>query len=155
GQLGVVLAKEPAPEAFAKRRKAEEWLAARGSRDDKWAPLPGTRVEADRLAKLLPKETMLLMESQASEQTLHEMAKAGALTRCRYMHLATHGTIDYSFPMRSALILSRDKLPDPAKQLDAGLPVFDGRLTAEKVLRDWKLNADLVTLSACETALSA
>ena len=29
----------------------------------------------------------------------------------------------------------------------------DGRLTAERVLRTWKLQADLVTLSACETGL--
>src|SRR5262249_27444919 len=31
--------------------------------------------------------------------------------------------------------------------------VIDGRLTAEKVRRKWKLNAKLVTLSACETGL--
>jgi CHAT domain-containing protein len=30
---------------------------------------------------------------------------------------------------------------------------IDGRLKAADVLRDWKLDADLVTLSACETAL--
>ncbi|MFO0969371.1 MAG: tetratricopeptide repeat protein [Gemmataceae bacterium] len=155
GKLGVVLAKEPAPIALAEKRKTDEWLAARGSRDDKWTALPGTRVEADRLTKLFGKESKVLMESDASEQTLHDLATKGDLERFRYIHLATHGTIDYRFPMRSAVILSRDKLPDPGKQLDAGLPVFDGRLTAEKVLRDWKLNADLVTLSACETALAA
>jgi CHAT domain-containing protein len=33
------------------------------------------------------------------------------------------------------------------------LPVFDGRLTAEEVLRQWHLNAELVTLSACQSAL--
>ena len=30
---------------------------------------------------------------------------------------------------------------------------MDGRLTAAEILRDWKLDADLVTLSASETAL--
>ncbi|MFO0964133.1 MAG: tetratricopeptide repeat protein [Gemmataceae bacterium] len=155
GKLGAVLAKEPAPIALAEKRKTDDWLAARGSRDDKWAALPGTRVEADRLTKLFGKDSKVLMESDASEQALHDVASKGELEKFRYIHLATHGTIDYRFPMRSAVILSRDKLPDPGKQLDAGLPVFDGRLTAEKVLRDWKLNADLVTLSACETALAA
>ncbi|MFO0969370.1 MAG: tetratricopeptide repeat protein [Gemmataceae bacterium] len=155
GKLGVVLAKAPAPIALAEKRKTDDWLAARGSRDDKWAALPGTRVEADRLTKLFGKESKVLMESDASEQALHDMATKGDLEKFRYIHLATHGTIDYRYPLRSAVILARDNLPDPGKQLDAGLPVFDGRLTAEKVLRDWKLNADLVTLSACETALAA
>jgi CHAT domain-containing protein len=41
----------------------------------------------------------------------------------------------------------------PGKQLEAGLPVFDGRLTAEEVLRSWHLDSELVTLSACQTAL--
>ena len=30
---------------------------------------------------------------------------------------------------------------------------YDGRLTASEVVEDWELNADLVTLSACESAL--
>jgi CHAT domain-containing protein len=51
------------------------------------------------------------------------------------------------------VILSRDTLPDPQKQLLAGKPVYDGRLTAEEMLRSWNLNSELVTLSACETAL--
>src|SRR5262249_3332801 len=58
-----------------------------------------------------------------------------------------------AWPLRSALILSRDTLPDPQQQLLAGKPVYDGRLTAEEMLRSWNLNAELVTLSACETAL--
>jgi CHAT domain-containing protein len=55
--------------------------------------------------------------------------------------------------LQSAVILSRDHLPDPLKQLEAGQPVYTGRLTAEAVLERWDLHADLVTLSACQTAL--
>ncbi len=51
------------------------------------------------------------------------------------------------------MILSRDNLPDPDQQLVKNLPIYDGRLTAEEVLQKWKLNAALVTLSACQTAL--
>ena len=34
-----------------------------------------------------------------------------------------------------------------------GEAVYDGVITAEQILRTWQLDADLVTLSACETAL--
>jgi len=34
-----------------------------------------------------------------------------------------------------------------------GERIYDGLVTAKEVLREWKLDADLVTLSACETAL--
>ena len=34
-----------------------------------------------------------------------------------------------------------------------GRPTYDGRLTAEQILHGWRLDADLVTLSACETGL--
>jgi CHAT domain-containing protein len=49
--------------------------------------------------------------------------------------------------------LSRDALPDPLRQLQDDRPVFDGRLTAEEVLEQWDLDRELVTLSACQTAL--
>jgi CHAT domain-containing protein len=58
--------------------------------------------------------------------------------------------------MRSALILSQDRLPDAAAAAErvlAGRDVYDGRLSAERILRTWRLDADLVTLSACETGL--
>jgi CHAT domain-containing protein/Tfp pilus assembly protein PilF len=117
-----------------------------------WETLPGTRFELEALGRLF-KDPKLLNESQASEQTLHELAQSGALGRYRYLHFATHGEVDARFPLRSALILSSNKLPDPAKQLAAGLPIYDGRLSADKVLRQWHLNSELVTLSACQTAL--
>jgi CHAT domain-containing protein len=77
----------------------------------------------------------------------------GSLGKVRYLHLATHGTVNWTSPCRPAIILSRDRLPDPGKQLDAGRPVYTGRLTAAAVLWDWNLDADLVTQWACETGL--
>ncbi len=44
-------------------------------------------------------------------------------------------------------------LPDPLEQALAGKPVFDGRLSVREIQRGWDLKAELVTLSACETAL--
>jgi CHAT domain-containing protein len=80
-------------------------------------------------------------------------ADASAPWRKDYVHLATHGEVDNQLPLHSALILSRDQLPDARRQLEVGLPLFDGRLSAEEVLQQWHLDCDLVTLSACQTAL--
>jgi tetratricopeptide (TPR) repeat protein len=153
GKLGVVLAKEPAPRALTDQREQDRRLAA--LREEKWVRLPGTRVEADALRRLFATDNKaeVLLGSQASEQRLDDMAKAGALAKYRYLHLATHGEVDHSWPLRSAVLLARDHLPDAGKQLEAGLPVYDGKLTAEEVLRQWNLQSELVTLSACQSAL--
>jgi tetratricopeptide (TPR) repeat protein len=155
GPLAVSVADEPAPEALARRRRIDAEVFSRCG-DGPWPALPGTRVEAVAIARRFERARQprrLLTDSDASEQRLYELARDGSLGGARYLHLATHGTVDRDIPLRSALLLSRDRLPDGGKQLDAGLPVFDGRLTAAEVLRDWDLDAELVTLSACETGL--
>ena len=57
--------------------------------------------------------------------------------------------MDDAWPLRSALILAQGQLPDPLTQLQAGLPAYDGRLTAREILEHWHLQSELVTLSAC------
>jgi tetratricopeptide (TPR) repeat protein len=153
GKLGVVLADKPAPEAVKDRRRLDRRLTLRG--EEGWRELPGTRVEVASITRLFGDSPApaVLTDSEASEQNLYQLAQSGALKKYRYLHLATHGDVDDAFPLRSAVILSRDHLPDPGKQLLAGKPVFDGRLTAEEVLRQWHLDCDLVTLSVCQTAL--
>jgi tetratricopeptide (TPR) repeat protein len=154
GKLGVVLATEPAPKVLAERYRVDRVLTARRG-DDDWMQLPGTRVEVESLRRLIAAEPppLLLFDSDASEQRLDALAGSGELAKYRFVHLATHGDVDNTRALRSALILSRDALPDAQKQLLAGKPVYDGRLTAEEMLRSWRLDAELVTLSACETAL--
>jgi tetratricopeptide (TPR) repeat protein len=154
GTLGVVLARQPAAEVLAERYRVDRLLATRDA-DGGWAALPGTRVEVESLRRLFGdrQEPKLLFDSDASEQRLDELAARGELGKYRYVHLATHGEVDDRFALRSAVILSRDSLPDPQQQLLAGKPVYDGRLTAEEMLRGWNLNSELVTLSACQTAL--
>jgi tetratricopeptide (TPR) repeat protein len=149
-QLGVIVAPAPAPVVLAELRRQDNVMTSKRGGERK--ALPGTRVEVEALRRLFDSATVLT-DSDASEQRLFELARAGALAKYRYLHFATHGEVDSRFPLRSALILSRDLLPAPSQQLDAGLPVFDGELTAEKMLRLWNLDADLVTLSACQTAL--
>jgi len=50
-------------------------------------------------------------------------------------------------------VLTRVGLPDPLAASAHGAPIYDGLLTAGDIVREWKLNADLVVLSACETGL--
>jgi len=69
-----------------------------------------------------------------------------------FIHLATHGVIDDSIPVRSAVILTQTGLPDPLSQVLSHQPVYDGQLMVREIQRGWDLKAELVTLSACETA---
>jgi CHAT domain-containing protein/tetratricopeptide (TPR) repeat protein len=115
-------------------------------------PLPGTRSEVEAIAGLFPRADKLL-GADASEQRLGELADAGGLRGYRFVHLATHAVVDPERPLQSALILAQDRLPDPLEQARAGRPVYRGRLTAGDVLRHWKLDADMVVLSACDTGL--
>jgi tetratricopeptide (TPR) repeat protein len=154
GKLGAVLADRPAPEALKERYRLDCVLATR-SGDGDWKALPGTRVEVESLRRLFADkpEPKLLFDADASEQNLDALAQSGELGKYRYLHLATHGEVDDTVSLRSAVILSRNTLPDPQKQLLAGKPVYDGRLTGEEMLRTWQLDCDLMTLSACQTAL--
>jgi CHAT domain-containing protein len=149
-RLGVLLAKEPAREAITARRQTEEMLA-KLLRGEDFAELPGTQVEITRLAGLFDaKNVFTLTRADASEQRLEEMRKADKLRRFKYLHFATHGKANNFRSFDSALILTPpEKVPEPR----AGEPWLDGRLTAAEVLEYWKLDAELVTLSACESAL--
>jgi CHAT domain-containing protein/Flp pilus assembly protein TadD len=115
-------------------------------------PLPGTRREVEAIARLFDRADRLL-GSAASEQRLEELAASDGLKDYAYLHLATHGVLHAQVALHSALILAQDDLPDPLQQILAGKRAYDGRLTAEQILRSWKLDAELVTLSACQTGL--
>jgi CHAT domain-containing protein/tetratricopeptide (TPR) repeat protein len=116
-----------------------------------YAPLPGTRGEVQSLAGLVPGSTTLL-GSDACEQRLDELSRTGQLKGFRLLHLAAHGRIHPERPEWSALLLANDHLPDPLEQQRQGKPVYTGELRVG-VIRKWQLDADLVTLSACQTAL--
>jgi CHAT domain-containing protein len=115
--------------------------APRGS---KYQALPGTRFEVEALRRLVgPARTTPLLGALASTGQLDRINRAGHLRSFRLVHLATHGEIDEGSPARSALILTPDR-PEGAGS---------GRLTAGTILGQWRLDADLVVLSACQTAL--
>jgi CHAT domain-containing protein/Tfp pilus assembly protein PilF len=149
GELGASLDRRPAAEAIRERRKSELLLANRGTGHE---ALPATRWEVEAISQLLPGSTTLL-GSQASEQELDHLNDARRLKQFRLLHLATHGEADEDDPERSALILAQDRLPDPLKQAQANRKVYDGRVTVKNIRQHWQLDADLVVLSACQTAL--
>ncbi len=156
GKLGVVIDPRPAPVAIAANRAINKVLmTARGGGED-FDPLPGTRYEVEALAQLFKSDdrpTRILLGAEASEPELVRLAAAGELGTFGFIHLATHGVIDEAIPQRSAVILTQTGLPDPLEQVLDQKPAFDGRLSVREIQRGWDLKAELVTLSACETAL--
>jgi len=124
----------------------------RSSRGATFEPLPGTRREVQVIATLFDQSTVLL-GSEASEQTLDALRTRGELANFDIIHLATHGRVDDLTPLNSRLMFSQDRLPDPMAAAPPDAPAYDGNLTAGEVMSTWKLNAELVTLSACRSGL--
>ncbi len=149
GPLGVQTSRQPAAQALQAQREFDALTRASGP--ESFAALPGTRRELEAVSRLFP-EKVVLLGSEASEEKLDRRAASGELGRFRFLHFATHGVLDEQSAMRSALILSQDQLADPPEVMGER-EAYDGRLTAEQILRVWKLDADLVTLSACQTGL--
>ncbi len=114
--------------------------------------LPGTKAEVTAIAEIAPSPTVL-MGRNASEQELARLNGNGSLSRFETIHIATHALVDDERPERSTLVLSQVDLPDPLESALSGERIFDGRIAAGEVVSNWQLSADLVTLSACETAL--
>jgi tetratricopeptide (TPR) repeat protein len=154
GRLGVAVDRRPVALALEAWRKQESRLLAL-ARGASWQPLPGTRLEARLLARLMP--ATLLLGSEASQQKLEELSDAGKLKQFRLLHLATHGQASKTDPRQTALILAQDRLPataqDAVKGRGSHRKPLDGRLTVGTILDRWHLDADLVVLSACQSGL--
>jgi CHAT domain-containing protein len=104
------------------------------------ARLPFSAHEAEAIAGLVPEsERYVAVGFQASRETLLGLA----LDEYRVVHFATHGVIDTRYPDLSALALSG---------FDAAGAPTNGLLRLPDIYA-LDLNADLVVLSACETAL--
>ncbi len=102
--------------------------------------LPGTRREVEEIAKLFPRTSQIFTASEASE----EKAKTHS-GQADYLHFACHGVLDDRFPLDSSLALSVPDKPAPGQE--------NGFLQAWEIMEQLRLNADLVTLSACDTGL--
>jgi hypothetical protein len=148
GPLGVQLDTRPAAPVVLAQRAAAEVLAP--TRGESLARLPGTRREVAAIAALFPKDRVTtLLGAEARESAVQELARSGKLKGFRYLHFAAHGRDDPRSAYRTALILA----PDTDRSDDPTAFEADGELTAEQIARTWELDAELVVLSACETAL--
>ena len=143
-------ARQPAAVAMETKRSLEALV--RAYRGATFEPLPGTRLEVQSIAALFNESTVLL-GSDASEQALEALRTRGQLASFDVIHLATHGRVDDLAPMNSRLLLAQDRLPDPLALAEPEAPAFDGNLTAGEVMSTWRLDADLVNLSACRSGL--
>ena len=145
----------PADVTANDQRRLGQMLAMIRSGSESFESLPGTRHEVEALAQLFKtgrSGARVLTDSEASEPTLDHLAASGELGGYAFIHLATHGVIDETNPRRTAVILTQTGLPDPLEQVLNHKPVFDGRLSVPEIQSAWNLKAELVTISACETA---
>ena len=99
--------------------------------------LPETREEVERIGKIVGRDAVILLGKDATETAF----KREPLDQFRVLHLAVHGFADTQYPERSALVLGTDP-----KSSD------DGLLQVREIIR-LRLNAELTTLSACDTGV--
>jgi CHAT domain-containing protein len=102
-------------------------------------PLPGAEAEVRRIARHFAEDATAIVTGGGATEAAYE-AQAGQFG---VLHFATHAVASDGQPFYSTMILA----PDAA-------PGHDGFLQAFEVLRT-PIQADLVVLSGCETALGA
>lgn len=127
---------------LARRPPAPGWLAvvADPSYVSRRA-LPASAEEAKAIVKGLPGGKVLRVTGAAASR---ETVRGGALRGFRILHVATHGSHNADQPLLSSLALA---------EIDArGRPVAQATLPAHEIY-GLDLPAELVVLSACETAL--
>lgn len=99
--------------------------------------LPETREEVLTASKTIGPDSVILLGQNATETAF----KARPLADFKIVHIAAHGFVDTQFPERSGLVLG----VDPSTH-------DDGLLQVREIIR-LHFNADLVTLSACNTGV--
>ena len=113
----------------------EDERALRGGIGWNFQLLPYSEREVRTIADLYDRSRWYIEENATED---HFKVEAN---RCEIIHLSAHGLLDENMPMYSGIVLTQDE--DAAE---------DGFLQAYEIF-DLRLNAELVTLSGCETGL--
>jgi len=98
-------------------------------------PLPHSRIEVDQIAAFY-RDPQILIDGNASE----EMGKSNLVAQASVIHFAGHTLLDPEFPLDSGLVLS-------------GSEEESGILQAWEIMEQMSIEADLVVLSSCSSAI--
>jgi CHAT domain-containing protein len=121
--------------------KRETVWAALRSRNSPPAPLKYSREEAKSVGCLFGATPLLGRE--ANEASVRKDIESADV-----IHLASHSVTRAAMPMSSGILLSPPSVDPPAGEMDN-----DGVLQAWEIFSQLRLRAELVVLSACDTAL--
>ena len=103
-----------------------------GDREFPFGDLPYTEAEVTSLAEQMPDTTVLLNQ----DFSLKELENR--LNNYSILHLATHGAVVENAPAQSFVVLGSGE-----------------QVSLETIRNSWSLDAELVVLSACETAVGS
>ncbi|MEM7480691.1 MAG: tetratricopeptide repeat protein [Acidobacteriota bacterium] len=122
------------------QRAAEQATLRSGVGELEFRRLYFSRQEAEKIASLVPQDGLLKALDFSARR---ELATQGGLADYRRIHLATHGVLNTEVPALSGLVMSL--VDENGESQEGFLRLHD--------IYNLDLSADLVTLSACETAL--
>ncbi len=105
-----------------------------------WEPLPHSRREVEEIAQLYPPEAVRIYQGEGATEE-----RVKALSGVDILHFAVHGHIDDRYPLSSALALTIPEDLSPDRD--------NGLLQVWEIFESVRLDADMVVLSACATAL--
>ena len=103
-------------------------------------PLPATRIEAGHIASRYQSTGVSYLGEQATEDQFRLVMHQASM-----FHFACHGLVNSARPLESGLALTIPEQPSPDRE--------NGLLQVWEIFEKVRLDADLVVLSACETAL--
>jgi len=102
--------------------------------------LPASREEAQAVARVWGETATTFVGAEASSACMRSAAREAGI-----IHFAGHALLDPDSPLDSALVFASTR--------GDGRVVDDGLLRADEILHGLDIDADLVVLSACSTAL--